>query len=64
MSAISAPQRYDVVGSFLCPAYPRPARAAFECGDPSASLAFARHQMRSEAFLGFEGQNGEAGVLG
>ena len=32
MSTIHAPQRYDIVGSFLRPAYLRQARAAFERG--------------------------------
>ena len=36
MSTIHAPQRYDIVGSFLRPAYLRQARAAFERGQLSA----------------------------
>ncbi len=36
MSTIHAPQRYDIVGSFLRPAYLRQARAAFERGELSA----------------------------
>ena len=36
MSTITAPQRYDIVGSFLRPDYLRQARAAFECGQLSA----------------------------
>lgn len=36
MATISAPQRYDVVGSFLRPAYLRAARASFEHGKLSA----------------------------
>ena len=36
MSTITAPQRYDVVGSFLRPDYLRQARAAFERGQLSA----------------------------
>ncbi len=36
MSTLHAPQRFDVVGSFLRPAYLRQARAAFEHGELSA----------------------------
>ncbi len=36
MSTLHAPQRFDVVGSFLRPAYLRQARAAFERGELSA----------------------------
>ena len=36
MSTLCAPYRYDVVGSFLRPAYLRQARAAFERGELSA----------------------------
>ena len=36
MSTITAPQRYDIVGSFLRPSYLRQARAAFERGQLSA----------------------------
>ena len=36
MSAIHAPQRFDIVGSFLRPDYLRQARAAFERGELSA----------------------------
>lgn len=36
MGTIYAPQRYDIVGSFLRPGYLRQARARFECGKLSA----------------------------
>ena len=59
MSTLHAPQRYDVVGSFLRPAHLRQARAAFERGELSAEALKA---VEDEAILDLVAKEKAAGL--